>query len=109
MQKIKPGVPPIEAFVISVVLGIVGVTAFGQFQDLSTGRSGANHLGIDARTSSAAAINYAARILEPPASAAQQPGVGECSGSTAGTRSAAFPSDYDLAAYPADEAGITCP
>ena len=109
MQKIKPAVPPIEAFVISVVLVIVGVTAFGQFQDLSAGQPGASHLRIDARTSSAAAINYAARILEPPASVAQQPMVGECSEDTAGTRSAAFPSDYGLADYGADESGITCP
>ena len=109
MQKIKPGVPPIEAFVISVVLGIVGVTAFGQFQDLSSGHSAAGHFGIDAKTSSAAAINYTARILEPSSAVSHQPAFGECSDDVAGTRSAAFPSDYGLTAYGADDAGITCP
>lgn len=109
MQKLKPAVPPIEAFVISVVLGIVGVTAFGQYQDLSSGHPIAGYHGIDAKTSSAAAINYAARILEPPASAAQQVAAGECGNAGAGTRSAAFPSDYGLTAYGEDGAGITCP
>lgn len=109
MQKLKPAVPPIEAFVISVVLGIAGVTAFGQFQGLSASHPGVSHAGIDAKTSSAAAINYAARILEPPVSVTQQIAVGECSDGSAGTRSAAFPSDYGLATYGADETGITCP
>ena len=110
MQKLKPGVPPIEAFVFSVVLGIVGITAFGQFQDLSAGNAGVNHPGIiDPGTSSAAAINYTARILQSPASLAQQSTVEACSGENAGTRSAAFPSDYGLVDNGADEAGITCP
>ena len=109
MQKIKPGVPPIEAFVISVVLGIVGVTAFGQFQDLSTGRSAAGNFGIDVKTSSAAAINYTARILEPSAAVSHRSAFGECSDDVTGTRRAAYPSDYGLTAHGADDAGITCP
>lgn len=109
MLKINPGVPPIEAFVIGVVLCIVGVTAFGQFQDLSAGHRAMGHPAIDAKTSSAAAINYAARILEPAAAVVNQAALGECSEDVAGTRSAAFPSAYGLTAYGADDAGITCP
>ena len=108
MQNFKPGFAPIEAFVISVVLGIVGVTAFGQFQDLSAGQPRAA-FGLDAKTSSAAAINYAAQILEPATSAtAISQAAAGCGDAYAGTRSAAYPSTYGLTADAMDDAGITC-
>ena len=109
MFKAKPGFAPIEAFVISVVLGIVGVTAFGQFQDLSAGQARPAVLGPDAKTISAAAINYAARILEPSSSALVTSGAGDCVDDYAtGYRTAALPSDYSDGIYGADDAGTTC-
>jgi hypothetical protein len=109
MLKAKPGFPPIEAFVISVVLGIVGVTAFGQFQDLSTGRAHAAVPGPDEKTTSAAAINFAARILEPASAALSTGIVADCGDDYAASyRTAVFPSDYSEAAYQVNDAGTTC-
>ena len=108
MFKAKPGFAPIETFVISVVLGIVGVTAFGQFQDLSAGQARTAVLGPDAKTVSAAAINYAARILEPASVALASGSTGECGDDIVVGHGTTPASDYDDGRYGADDAATTC-
>jgi prepilin-type N-terminal cleavage/methylation domain-containing protein len=63
MQKVQKGFTLIELVVVSVLLGILGVTALAKFQDLSTDAQTAANAGVAAEMSSGASINYAARSL----------------------------------------------
>ena len=64
MYKSQKGFTLIELVVVIVLLGILGVTALGKFEDLSDDAQTAANTGVAAELSSAAAINYAARILD---------------------------------------------
>lgn len=66
MDKFKQGFAPVETVLAIVLLAIVSVTTFGQFGDPSKG-SAMTFGDVDAKTSSAAAINYTARMLDPVA------------------------------------------
>jgi len=63
MHKSQKGFTLVELVVVIVLLGILGVTALGKFQDLSSQAADASEQGIASELSSASAINYAASIV----------------------------------------------
>jgi prepilin-type N-terminal cleavage/methylation domain-containing protein len=65
MKKSQSGFTLIELVVVIVLLGILGVTALGKFEDLSADAADAATKGIAGELSSAASINYAARLVNP--------------------------------------------
>lgn len=67
MKTSQKGFTLIELVVVIVLLGILGVTALGKFQDLSVDAQSAANQGIASEISSSSAINYAARILDASA------------------------------------------
>jgi len=70
MQKAQKGFTLIELVVVIVLLGILGVTALGKFQNLSGQAADAAEQGIAGEISSASAINFATRTLTPAAATA---------------------------------------
>jgi prepilin-type N-terminal cleavage/methylation domain-containing protein len=65
MKNTQSGFTLIELVVVIVLLGILGVTALGKFENLSSDAADAAVKGIAGELSSAAAINYAARTINP--------------------------------------------
>jgi len=70
MYRTQKGFTLIELVVVIVLLGILGVTALGKFQNLSAQAADAAEQGIGGEISSASAINFAARTLTPGAGTA---------------------------------------
>ena len=63
MKNSQSGFTLIELVVVIVLLGILGVTALGRFQDLSGQAQDAANGGIAGELSSSASLNFAARSL----------------------------------------------
>ena len=103
MHKSQQGFAMVEAVLAAVLLGILTVTILGQFGDPLNGSS-AMHGNVDARTSSAAAINYTARVLDPVVFVALEEG-NDCA---SGESHSAFPFDYGYPGFFNAENEATC-
>ena len=99
MHKSQDGFTLIELVVVIVLLGILGVTALGKFEDLSADAADAANSGVAAEISSAAAINYAANIVNG-GGVAMTSANDECATGSLGVlfQSGAFPTGYTSAA-----------
>ena len=63
MNKSQKGFTLVELVVVIVLLGILGVTALGKFENLSGQAADATEGGIASELSSAAAINFASSAV----------------------------------------------
>ena len=104
MQKSQQGIALVEVVLAIVLLGIVVVTVLGQFDEGSDEMTAAVYRNVDTRISSAAAINYTARILDPVTTVALT-SVNDCA---SGQYTASSPSDFDAPDYGIASTDLNC-
>ena len=101
MQQSQRGFTLIELVVVIVLLGILGVTALGKFQNLSTEAQTAANQGVASEISAAAAINFAAATLGTTGSIALTGSI-DCSTDLAGLfSSGTYPTGISVTGAPA--------
>lgn len=96
MQKLQKGFTLIELVVVIVLLGILGVTALGKYQNLSLAAADAAIAGVASELSAGAAINFAAASVGVATATALSAAADDCTNIAPLFASGALPTGYTV-------------
>ena len=94
MYKSQKGFTLIELVVVIVLLGILGVTALGRFQNLSLEAQNAANQGIASELTAASTINFATVSVNPASGLAINTAAEDCANLGALFNSGVLPAGY---------------